>query len=169
MNMGDIKYKQLLTFALPYLSVCGGLWQYSYWSTFDTNILLNLNSVDIIKSFIFPFAASAGFYFLGHFLSLFIFAPFVKKLEPSQPPSKKVRLIMRLIFEISLLSIFIVSLISKANEKWVFSSVILSIVTYMFIIDKGFLMKVIPDRNIQKKIVFTVVLVPFLCFGFAKT
>jgi len=58
--MNKINPTFLITFLLLYFGACGGLWHIGYWSTFDINFLQYINLTDIIKSFVYPFAASSG-------------------------------------------------------------------------------------------------------------
>jgi len=65
------KYIPLTTIIISYFFLCGGLYLYGFWSTFNIDISNLINITDIPKSFIFPFVAYNGFYFLYIIIDLF--------------------------------------------------------------------------------------------------
>jgi hypothetical protein len=173
-HLDNQRYKILLAFAIPYLTLCAGLWHIGYWSTFDINILEHLDIADIIKSFIYPFISSVAFYFGGQIIISLIFQNSLLwqkefKYGGAEEAIKPKRLkVIRYI--IAGLTIVLLVLIFRygGDERWIWSFFIIATYIGVALNNKGFLSEFIPERNLRLNFVFTIVLIPCMSFGFAK-
>lgn len=174
--MNDIKYKILFAFAIPYLTLCAGLWNIGYWSTFDINIIQHLDTAALIKSFIYPFIVSVAFYFGGQIASVFLFHNSLLwqkefkygpgSIEETAHP-KRFKILRYFIVIFSILMI-ILAFFFIGNEKWVFIFFMIATFAGIYLNNRNFLNTIIPERNFRLNFVFTIVLIPFMSFGFAK-
>jgi hypothetical protein len=88
----ETKYKLLITGLVPYLTICGGLWNWAYWSTFDINIFVFVDVTDVIKSFVLPLLSSAVFFIAGQVIGWFFFQ---QRLEYGGGANTKAGLFLR--------------------------------------------------------------------------
>jgi hypothetical protein len=73
-------YKILTIFGLPYLFVCGGLYNIAYWGTFRINGLAYIGLSELIKSVVHPCV-----YFIGIFLLSTIISEGILRLNKVLP------------------------------------------------------------------------------------
>ncbi|MES2131102.1 MAG: hypothetical protein V4506_02065 [Bacteroidota bacterium] len=64
------KFKTIFGYIVPYAFLCAGLYQISFWSTFNINIFSFLDISDIIKSFIYPFFYSCSIFLVINFVQI---------------------------------------------------------------------------------------------------
>ncbi|MBS1689705.1 MAG: hypothetical protein JSS96_13335 [Bacteroidetes bacterium] len=67
-----IDLKILITLTLPFLAVCGGLYNIAFWGTFKLNGLEFLDLSMLIRSFLYPFLSYMGSYIIGGIVSALI-------------------------------------------------------------------------------------------------
>jgi hypothetical protein len=165
--MNDIKYKILFAFSVPYLTLCAGLWHIGYWSTFDINILQHLDTVDIIKSFIYPFITSVTLYFIGQFISYFLERKLEVGFAEDRTPAKKLKIIRYILLII--ITLYVIAVYKYyGNDKWIWILFVVASFIGIFLNRRLFLSTIIPDINFRLNFVYTIVLIPCLCFAVAK-
>src|SRR5258708_4462422 len=172
-EVNDIKYKFLFIAIIPFLTICAGLYHIGYWSTFDINILQYLDISDLIKSFIYPFISSVIVYFLGYLIEAFLFPKnstlwrTFNVITEDEYKSKPFRIRRAIGYIIS--TLFCLWLIFYGgNEKWFLIPFFLSIVVGNILNSRQFLSSLIPEINLRANLVYTILLIPFLSFGFGK-
>jgi hypothetical protein len=165
----DNRYKVLVTGFIPYLTVCGGLWNWAYWSTFDINIFVFIDVTDIVKSFIIPLLSSAIFFIVGQVLAWFFFQ---QRLPYGGGADSRPGIFLRKyskLFAFIWLAL-IATLLIKSDEPYRWISSVMMIIPLMLIpaVESGLLAESFPDRNLRATILTTIILVPFLSFAQGK-
>lgn len=184
------RYIPLTTIIISYFFLCGGLYLYGFWSTFNIDISNLINITDIPKSFIFPFVAYTSFYFLHLTINIFTILPSKEKdddenkeedklIEKYAESGKKIifiKLLLRRIFlSIEGVTVLVFVVLVMLYEKfkmmplfWLISSLSLAFL-FSFRLKKNTVIKqAIPNSDLRKYIIHALLFIPIFSFGLGR-
>lgn len=165
----DSRYKIFITGLIPFLTICGGLWNWGYWSTFDINIFVFIDVIDIIKSFIIPLLSSAIYFIVGQILSWFFFRD---RLPYGGGAHTKTGTFLRkyskLIVFIWLTLVVALLAFSYSPYRWTQAVWMLMPVLVIPIMETGLMQDMFPDNNNRIVVLSMIVIIPLLSFAQGK-
>ncbi|WP_211471951.1 hypothetical protein [Collimonas humicola] len=154
-----------LYFGSPYFAAVGILYLWGYWSTFDINILEYLNLTDILKSTAYPIASAFIFSIIG---GVFTRVTLISNTQPliqrDSKAGKFLRRSMPYIATLYFLGTFLLLMLASV-WKWAALPTLLSFPIAVFIDNRGFLHKTIPDERTRTVVLLLLTSLPLLAYG----
>jgi hypothetical protein len=163
--------KSFSFFAIPYLTVCGGLYHIAYWSTFNINGLSYIGLADLIKSFIYPFLSFIGTFFIGYFFSGFIYNNNVFPSGGGRETAIGKFLNKKwVLFILFLIWFFTLTFLYWHGEpdRWIIWAVWAEVVPTVYLNRRNLWIEYFPISRIRTNLIQAFVLIPIISFASGK-
>lgn len=167
--MNDLKNFSI--WAIPFLTICGGVYHLAYWDTFDINGLAYIGLSDIIKSFMYPFLSAIVMFVIGIIIGNFIMpSNFFPNGDGSNTRIGKV-LNTRWCIEI-LIMIWIILIFLLYNHgsiyRWTLWGFITGYVPWLYLNKIGFLSDYFLNNRIRNSFLLVLIYIPIFSFSSGK-
>jgi hypothetical protein len=167
--MNDLKNFSI--WAIPFLTICAGLYHLAYWDTFNINGLAYISLGDVIKSFLYPFISAIIMFVVGIIIGNFLMP---KKLFPEGEGSKtKIGKIINSTWFIEILLLtwlILIYLLYKYGSvyRWIFWGFITGYVPWLYLNKIGFLSASFPNSRIRNGVLVVIIFLPIYSFSSGK-
>jgi len=153
------KIKDILVILLPFLTICGCLYNIAYWDRFGLNGLEYVDLSDIVKSSIYPLLSFGGFY-------IFIYSLFSSRILIDDEEMKEGCLfkIIGLSYTLGLCWLYT----KCSNSNWFFWGLFASILPPLYLYSKGFLKADIQNDATRLNVIYSIVVTIALSFCAGK-
>jgi hypothetical protein len=166
-----MKYDEIKSstfWAVPFITICGGIYHLAFWDTFGINGLSYINLVEIIQSFIYPFLSAIVMFGLGVLLSATR-----RPSDVQKDKNPKIDSVLRSKWFSNIFSLIWIVLIYFGYEygsinKWIVWGFIVGVVPYTYLLKNGMFLKLVPNSRIRNIIIAILVFLPSYCFSIGK-
>jgi hypothetical protein len=151
-----------------YAVVCGTLYLWGFWSTFEINILQYIGLVDLAKAAAFPLVSAVASVTVGSLIGQLTAG---RILPHGGGEGTAVGTFLRRRTRV-LLGIYVALMLSvlfvQTEGKWLVFGVMLSVIPSYVLANRGVLIDVIPDDGLRGTVVSTLCLLICAGFGFGR-
>jgi hypothetical protein len=167
--MNELKNTSL--WAIPFFTICGGIYHLAYWDTFDINGLAYIDLSEIIKVFIYPFVSAIIMFTIGIIIGKFIMpSTFFPNGNGSNTKVGKVLnskwCIQLLIFIWAIVIYVLYNGISI--HRWIVWGYIVGYVPWLYLNKTGFLHDYFKNERIRISFLIVLIYLPIYSFSTGK-
>jgi hypothetical protein len=158
--------------AIPYFTICGGLYHIAYWSTFNINGFEYFGITDLIKSFVYPFFSFFTTFFIVFFIVNLLYNPKKSPPRDSAKENKFRKFIDSNIVTLLLITAWIILLSYFFNhgnkDRWFSWVVFAEFPLTIYLYRKGLFKDIFIDNRFRMNVISSLVFIPIISLASGK-
>jgi hypothetical protein len=156
--MEKLTVKNFVPVALSYGAVVGALYLFSYWGSFNVNVLEFIGLTGLLKLALYPLLVSIAFFFFGYGLAEFMSRDLPSGGAANTPIGRAVNSNLRLLALLNLSAILAILVQIETPERWLCAALLTGFFN-IALVGLPFFVELIPNYHARYSVLYLAIVV----------